>query len=1260
MAIIERCGRSLNCTGGLLNCSLMLRAMDPNTKRNAMKLMPLFALALCLSTPAVQGKSIDHDIENGGYSLRLDDAWQRKTLPDNALYNSRAIFFRIGQSAGQTEMLTVMPMPMLAEEDGLTPPQNVEELETFLVENTTEDHTRLVKQLMSQSVRFKAHRAGPVSGQMIELEGQVNSGKVKIIEWFRREGFAGHLITYVSFNGSALSLRQFRKMFKDFRVHDQATRYRAFSTALFLPEKTHESTAYNLSAPALQDWQRLTADVIAQFSGLAGWWHSDLQFANAMTGAIISLYPVCGLTQEINTRDFLGGLFQMDKVSAMETQTWQLLGAQREAIRFKADGFNYIGTTFPLHGCNHLLVVLNFSASDAPDEAFMQAWVNGLQAIGDPPGPVPVFAEPVLQGDYSKMLFEIGGFYFLREDDTAGEYLAAAHQNSPQDVDYLNGYLSHLNRSNRHRQGLNVLLAADAEVRADPSMQSWHAWFLGKTEQFSESMQVYSALFANGYTNDEDFFNHIDLLLNNSKWSEAAAAIDAQFSHIARQQTAKLKKAQALHHLGQPEAAQTLIAAVLDTPDISEAIFFDALDAYAAIGDYAAVVPRAEAKLARDVNSVGALYRLGDAYFELRNYAEALKYMELAALQMPDNDNVRSYVQGIRDRIGVDDVTLVRTVIEPVPLNADLLQSMQASSAAHPEATEESIYYVRAIEFVRGKQKKESVYGRIKLHDLAGVEANKTYQFAFNDNYERLHINAFRVLDAQGQVLSELDIGTAYITSDDAEGMATHDKILNVPVPALRPGVVIEYLRTKQSLRPVEQLELQTHFFTSHRPVGLEAVLLRGDIESVDVLTHGDIPLQKLSDALVWLNRNSMQYKSEPLMPFVSELYPWIKFGSRADSWQAAGDDYLQLIEDKLQVDVPAVQIRALGLGQMTDPVEQVRALFRFVQQGINYQALEFGQRGLIPNTAVQTLQNKYGDCKDHALLLHGLLKAAGIRSHLALVNTRDWVREDFPSIDQFNHMVVFLPELGDGVFLDPTNKSISSDVFLPPRYIQENLALVLQAGGSGLRQIAPLDAEQNRIAIERTVRIDNGQVNYNEVAQLSGYLAVDFREYIKSLKPQEVEQKMREWVASVYPDLWMQSFAHYNTLDNDRPLLLEFAFQQPLRQLDVAVPAVFERVYLTNERVGQKSHKFEISEPLKIHSVTQFSEPTALNDVHMEVRHKDHGYRLTLGANAQGRVDFEAELVRGQYPAAVYSEFDQGLRDALNRLESAAQLKPE
>jgi hypothetical protein len=79
---------------------------------------------------------------------------------------------------------------------------------------------------------------------------------------------------------------------------------------------------------------------------------------------------------------------------------------------------------------------------------------------------------------------------------------------------------------------------------------------------------------------------------------------------------------------------------------------------------------------------------------------------------------------------------------------------------------------------------------------------------------------------------------------------------------------------------------------------------------------------------------------------------------------------------------------------------------------------------GVKPHAASMTLERRYGDCKDKAVLFIELARKLGLDAHFALVKTRDTgpVKQDVP-MQQFNHAIVYVPEQ-PGVkarFFDPT-----------------------------------------------------------------------------------------------------------------------------------------------------------------------------------------------------------------------------------------------
>src|SRR5262249_29004109 len=86
------------------------------------------------------------------------------------------------------------------------------------------------------------------------------------------------------------------------------------------------------------------------------------------------------------------------------------------------------------------------------------------------------------------------------------------------------------------------------------------------------------------------------------------------------------------------------------------------------------------------------------------------------------------------------------------------------------------------------------------------------------------------------------------------------------------------------------------------------------------------------------------------------------------------------------------------------------------------------------PFAAPVTLERRYGDCKDRAVLFSTLAQKAGIHADVALLLTRNAGRAanpDLPSV-YFNHAVVYVPPQS-GVshpgFMDSTTEDLDVDV---------------------------------------------------------------------------------------------------------------------------------------------------------------------------------------------------------------------------------------
>lgn len=93
--------------------------------------------------------------------------------------------------------------------------------------------------------------------------------------------------------------------------------------------------------------------------------------------------------------------------------------------------------------------------------------------------------------------------------------------------------------------------------------------------------------------------------------------------------------------------------------------------------------------------------------------------------------------------------------------------------------------------------------------------------------------------------------------------------------------------------------------------------------------------------------------------------------------------------------------------------------IHNWVARNIRYVGIGFEDGGWTSQPASAVLAVRYGDCKAHATLLKALLAAQGIEANLVAVNTDMQYTLTEVATPNFNHAIVYVPELDQ--YLDPT-----------------------------------------------------------------------------------------------------------------------------------------------------------------------------------------------------------------------------------------------
>lgn len=206
---------------------------------------------------------------------------------------------------------------------------------------------------------------------------------------------------------------------------------------------------------------------------------------------------------------------------------------------------------------------------------------------------------------------------------------------------------------------------------------------------------------------------------------------------------------------------------------------------------------------------------------------------------------------------------------------------------------------------------------------------------------------------------------------------------------------------------------------------------------------------------------------------------------------------------------LPTPQVKALAdqLTQgITDKRQKVRVLYEWVSKNIRYLALVLGNGGLVPHAANEILTNRYGDCKDHVVLLQALLAAEGIPSTTALINAGNSFRiSPVAAPDQFNHAITYIPQLD--VYLDSTARYAPFGV-LPDQDIDK---VVLLTGPGTLAHTPGPQAFASDVRVVTAVRVHaDGSADGDTRVTMSGPAAIAMRMEMDAIIPGADSQFIR------------------------------------------------------------------------------------------------------------------------------------------------------
>ena len=295
----------------------------------------------------------------------------------------------------------------------------------------------------------------------------------------------------------------------------------------------------------------------------------------------------------------------------------------------------------------------------------------------------------------------------------------------------------------------------------------------------------------------------------------------------------------------------------------------------------------------------------------------------------------------------------------------------------------------------------------------------------------------------------------------------------------------------------------------------------------------------------VWEFKNAPEIIVEPSMPPWQEIVPSLSLSS-FDRWEDIYDWWWNIAKDKVNVDKEIKRkVKELTRGKKSEE-EKVRAIYHWVASKIRYVGIEYGQAGFEPHPAIEIFKNKYGDCKDQAMLLIAMLKFAGISAHPVLIGTRScWVLdEDFPVLT-FNHAIAQAEVNGKTVFLDPTAETASFGDFPPSD--QDRKVLVFYEKEGRIEKTPLFPAEHNKVSRTMEIKIlDDETISATREVKTYGMYDQGQRAWLKYTKPVLVQEQFKEKINTITPGGELLNYTVSEVDNLNQPVEIRMEFKGP------------------------------------------------------------------------------------------------------------------
>lgn len=433
----------------------------------------------------------------------------------------------------------------------------------------------------------------------------------------------------------------------------------------------------------------------------------------------------------------------------------------------------------------------------------------------------------------------------------------------------------------------------------------------------------------------------------------------------------------------------------------------------------------------------------------------------------------------------------------------------------------------------------------VRLISAEGVEENSSLSVNFDPDYQKLIWHRIDII-RDGVRIDQLATQEFRIASNENQDDLIYDNSLSCTaiIDGTQKGDTLDYAYSITGKNPITGDQFSTWFSLNY------AVPVARIVGRV-IREPNDSPLEfKLHDnhniALKIPNPvkqgDMVEYRFElndiaslhidDNVPYNYMAYSYLQV-SDWTSWQQVSEWANALYHYKdTEVSLPTDLETALAeWKKLSDPKAQAMAALDWVQEEIRYVGIMIGPHNYQPYKISQTLQRRFGDCKDKTQLLCYLLNQLGLEANPTLVHTDDLglIGDHLPSPSSFDHVITKVTIDGQNYWFDPTNSSQGGPIE-SIWFRNYELGLELKPEISELSPVPGQGAEESKTYVHETFSMAeyNSEIQLKVHSRYTGLRADSMRRWIESAIPAEIEKEYINFYAQTYPDIKVQSPIEY------------------------------------------------------------------------------------------------------------------------------------